>query len=172
MLSEFLACQTPIDDRSPCNYFLARAAKRVYGVDDFLKSTDTPMSANEIAFFVASDSKWTSLGKCDFQYNLDQAQGYANLKKPVIAVYSSQPHGHVALVLPGSSATSKTWQLKVPNSASFPLDNPGNAYVGGPLSKAFAADKKEAVALFGRNFSAAEDKASESSRQESSSKTA
>jgi hypothetical protein len=131
--------------------------KRVYGVDDFFRS-GAPISASDIAAYVAVDSKWTRLGSCDKQYDLDQAQGYANLKKPVVAVYSAQPHGHVALVLPGSTSNSMTWGLKVPNSASFPLDNPKDAYVGGPLSKAFGPDKKSDVHLFGRNFSPREDK--------------
>ncbi|WP_162601305.1 hypothetical protein [Occallatibacter savannae] len=152
MLNQFLSCQTPIDDRSPCNYFLARAVKKVYSVDDFFLAPDKPMSANAIAAFVAADQKWTSLGSCDKQLSLDQAQGYANLKKPVVAVYVAQPHGHVALILPGSASKSQTWGMQVPNSASFPLDAPQKAYVAGPLSKAFGPDKKTQVTLYGRNF--------------------
>jgi len=154
MLSEFLACKTPIDDRSPCNVFLGRALKRVYGIADFgLPGTpDSFLSANAIADKVATDSNWTFLGTADVQQKLDQAQGYANLNKAVIAVYKSSGHGHVCLIYPGKMQLSSTWNTLVPNSASFPLDDPTHAYVGGPLSKAFGVDKRGDVKFYGRNF--------------------
>jgi len=154
LLYEFVACRTPIDDRSPCNFFLARAVKTVYGIDDFFKreSPETPMSANEIGLFVRQSNDWTGLGAGDSQYSLTQAEGYSNLKKAVIAVYSAEPNGHVALILPGSLTYSDKWNLKVPNSASFFLDEPNKSYIGKPLSSAFGPDKKAAVKIFGRNF--------------------
>src|SRR5689334_6259370 len=77
MLTEFLACQTPIDDLSPCNVFLGRALHRVFGISDFDDPSNpgSYISANQIATYVAVDNKWTSLGKASVQSNLDQAQG-------------------------------------------------------------------------------------------------
>src|SRR6185295_587334 len=92
MLSEFLACKTPIDDLSPCNVFLSRALIRVYGIHDFESATSGTghLSANEIAKKVASSSSmWTKLGNADSQATLTEAQGYANRKKAVIAVYEA-----------------------------------------------------------------------------------
>jgi hypothetical protein len=154
MLSEFMACQTPIDDQSPCNVFLGRALQRVYGISDFTDSARPGgyMSANQIATYVTVDSKWTSLGNASSQANLTQAQGYANLMKAIIATYTAPGNGHVCLILPGMLQASGSWGLNVPNSASFFLNNPMASYVGGPLSKAFSADKKGNVNLYGRNF--------------------
>lgn len=155
MLSEFLSCKTPIDDRSPCNVFLARALKRVYNITDFdsLGGTQDYLGANQIADKVAIDPNWTLLGTADNQETLNEAQGYANLKKAIIAVYKAPGHGHVCLILPGKQQSSVSWDgAQVPNSASFPLDAPKDAYVGGPLSKAFGPDKRSQVKLYGRNF--------------------
>jgi hypothetical protein len=154
MVSEFLSCAQKGDDKSPCNVFLARAIKKVYGTDDFENpsKTGTYLDANEIAAYVATaPQKWTLLGVASNQTSLNEAQFQANHKKAVIAVYSSPPHGHVCLILPGNLTDSASWKLKVPNSASFFLDNPSQSYVGEPLSKAFANDKKDQVKLYGRN---------------------
>jgi hypothetical protein len=151
MLTEFLACQEPIDDISPCNRFLARALKRVYGITDFDKPNGQFMTANEIAAFVKLNTdKWTDLGSATTQTALTEAAGQANVKKAIIAVLSGEPNGHVALVLPGQLTASGQWKLNVPNSASFFLKNPQKSYIGKGLSFAFA--KPDGVRLFGRNF--------------------
>lgn len=159
MLTEFLSCKDPIDDKSPCNVFLGRALKRVYAINDF-DDTTSPigyLTANKIALQVEIlTDKWTKLGNASAQNALNEAQGQANLKRPVIAVWRNPDNnksGHVALILPGSLTQSGSWGLKVPNSASFTLGKPENAYVGGPLSKAFGADKKATLLLYGRNYS-------------------
>ena len=151
MLGEFLSCSQKGDDRSPCNVFLGRAIKRVYGINDFqiLGKPDTYLDANAIAAYLATNPKnWTPIGTASDQKNLDEAQFQANHGHAVVAVYSSPNHGHVCLVLPGSVQDSSTWQLRVPNSASFRLDKPADSYVGGPLSKAFGNDKRDEVKLY------------------------
>jgi hypothetical protein len=155
MLQEFLSCAEPIDDRSPCNIFLARALDRVYGIKEFGDPTRpaSVMRANEIADYVAARTDlWVPLGTGDKQDSLNQAQEYANRSKAIIAVWknpeANRP-GHVALILPGQLSTSTSWQLRVPNSASFSLDRPRDSYVGGPLSKAFGAGKKAQVKIYG-----------------------
>jgi len=155
MLHEFMACKSPIDDKSPCNVFVSRALARVYGIHDFESANNGTghLSANQIADKLAAPgSNWTKLGNAGDQAVLEQAQGYANLKKAVIAVYKGEGHGHVAIILPGKSVASSAWALKVPNSASFPLDEPQKAYIGKPLSNAFGASKKSVVLIYGRNF--------------------
>jgi hypothetical protein len=155
MLQEFLSCATPIDDRSPCNVFLARALDRVYRIREFGDPArpETIMRANEIADFVAArPDQWVALGNGDSQSALDQAQGYANRGKAIIAVWKNPAAGgvgHVALILPGDQANSASWGLRVPNSASFSLDRPADSYVGGPLSKSFSNQKKAQVKLYG-----------------------
>jgi hypothetical protein len=153
MLTEFMSCSSPIDDISPCNVFLVRALNRVYGVRDFEKpgAPGGAMTANEIANFVESSTdKWTLLGKAGDQKTLNQAQGYTNLKKAVIAVLRGNPHGHVALIIPGEQTFSGNWQLNVPNSASFFLNKPEKSYVGKGLSFAFSSPAD--VKIYGRNF--------------------
>jgi hypothetical protein len=157
ILDQQLACTTPIDDLTPCNVFLGRALKRVYGIDDFEVpgKPDTFLSANQIVTYVSvtNSDKWTSLGTANSQEALDQAQSYANghPAKAVIAVWMGTAHGHVALIVPGQEHWSSTWKSNVPNSASFVLQDEADSYVGGLLSKAFGPDKKAAVTLYGRN---------------------
>ncbi len=73
----------------------------------------------------------------------DAAAGAADAQ-PVIAIITGDPHGHVALVLPGQPAPSTTWKstagvpLKAPNSAAFSLNNINKAYVSCRLSAAFS----------------------------------
>jgi len=151
MVSQFLSCQTPIDDQSPCNYFLGRSLKRVYGITDFDDGSGGFLSANAIATYVQLNTdKWTSLGPAKSQDALTQAAGYANQMKAIVAVQVGTPHGHVALVLPGDLKHSGNWNLDAPNSASFFLNKPQQSYVGKPLS--FAFQMPDGVTIYGRNY--------------------
>ena len=151
LLGQYLACQEPIDDTSPCNRFLGKALKSVYGITDFDVTPNEYMLANEIAIYVATTpDKWTSLGPADDQDVLKDAAGYANLKKAVIAVQPGTPHGHVALILPGNLVPSGSWGLNVPNSASFFQNKPKKSYVAQGLSYAFSTP--DGVTIYGRNF--------------------
>lgn len=154
MLYEFMSCGGPTASNTPCNEFLAKALVRVYSIHDFDKPEGRFMLADEIANYVSlTPDKWTLLGKASDQKALDEAQGYANLKKPVIAVYSSSTgSGHVVLILPGSQTASGSWGLKCPNSASFFINKPEKAYISKPLSFAFDAGLKSQVLLYGRNY--------------------
>ena len=154
MLSSFLSCQSPIDDKSPCNVFLARALERVYNIHDFdAVGQDPPyMTANQIANYVELSGNWTCLGSATNQASLNSAEDYANRGKAVIAVAYGNPHGHVALILPGTVSRSSTWNLNVPNSASFFLNRPADSYIGKPLSFAYSQTNSLTVRLYGRNF--------------------
>jgi hypothetical protein len=144
-----------LDLSSPCNVFLAKALKLLFGIADFELPgvPDEFLVANDIARYVAAHpDQWTLLGSASSQAALDRAQTYANLNTPVIAVYISDPHGHVAVVLPGSLEYSGHWNLHVPNSASEFLNRPHKSYVGLRLSNAFQASDLPKVKLYTRNL--------------------
>ena len=153
-LYEFMACDDPLDDISPCNKFVGEALKMVYGIHDFYdEEKERYLLANEIADFLAKEDKWTLLGKGSEQSALNEAQGYANLGKAVVAVLKSNSgHGHVAIILPGESGPSSAWGLNVPNSASFFIYKPESSYIGKKLSYAFKSKNKGNVLLYGRNY--------------------
>jgi hypothetical protein len=143
-----------LDISSPCNVFLAKALKLLFGIADFELPglPDEFLAANDIARYVASHpDQWTLLGSASSQVALDRAQTYANLNTPVIAVYVSDPHGHVAVVLPGSLEYSGQWNMHAPNSASVFLNRPHKSYVGLRLSNAFQASDLPRVKLYTRN---------------------
>ena len=143
-----------LETSSPCNIFLAQALKLLFGITDF----DFPglpgqfLDANDIAKYVSSHpEQWTFLGIASDQIVLERAATYANLNRPVIAVYVAAPHGHVAVVLPGTLQYSGHWKLHVPNSASVFLNRPSKSYVGLTLSNAFQAAHMPKVKLYARN---------------------
>jgi len=141
-------------DTSPCNVFLGKALKLLFGIADF-EFPGLPgqfLVANDIAHYVAvHPEQWTLLGPASSQIALERAQTYANLNAPVIAVYTSAPHGHVAVVLPGSLQYSGQWNLHTPNSASVFLNRPHKSYVGLTLSNAFQASDLSRVKIYTRN---------------------
>jgi hypothetical protein len=142
-----------LDNTSPCNVFLAKALKLLFGIADFELPglPDEFLVANDIARYVAAHpDQWTLLGSASSQMALDRAQTYANLNAPVIAVYVSDPHGHVAVVLPGSLQYSGQWNLHAPNSASVFLNKPHKSYVGLRLSNAFQVSDLPKVKLYTR----------------------
>lgn len=153
-LHQFMQCEAPIDDQSPCNIFVGESLKVVYEINDFYSSSKQRyLLANEIYDFLEGSDKWTLLGNGSEQSALNNAQGYANLKKAVVAVYKAKVgHGHIALVLPGNLVDSGKWAVKVPNSASFFLNKPAKSYINQKLSMAFSKDIKGEVKLYGRNY--------------------
>src|SRR5207245_9151594 len=99
-LREFLRSHR-LDASSPCNVFLAKALKLLFGIADF-EFPGLPaqfLGANEIARYVAAHpEQWRLLGSGSSQIALERGQRYANLNTPVIAVSDSAPHGHVDVV--------------------------------------------------------------------------
>jgi hypothetical protein len=152
LLNEFKTCNPGSDDTSDtaCNVFLARALNMVYRVKDFGTAGKYMNSTAVLAYVRAHPEVWTSLGTLDGTANdqqaLDNAQGYANLGKPVIAV---KP-GHVALIVPGTKQAG--WAgLKVPCSAAFRIHDGSKAYVGCKLSFSWSAADRVGVGIYGRN---------------------
>lgn len=134
-LMTYFTCENE-GDPVACNVFVARAAEGLYGVRDFKRADGSYMTANTIMDFVQTNSKWSRLGLASSQSVLNDAASGAE-DHLIIAVMSDQPHGHVALVLPGSPANSSNWKLNVPNSASAFLGDVSRAYVFCRLSWAF-----------------------------------
>jgi hypothetical protein len=156
-LMGFMSCPADIDkdegrqiDAVACNWFVAKALNELYGVDDFGPKTQGKwLTANEIATWIRKHpDQWTKLGQANEQSTLNDAASGASNQQPVIAVMQGDPHGHVALVLPGALQVSTTWKdataatLKVPNSAAFSLNNVNKAYVFCRLSAAFSDPSK------------------------------
>ncbi len=84
---------------------------------------------------------------------MQKAQTNANSGKAVIALYLDEDElGHMSLILPGEMHTSATWSLKVPNSSSFFVVKPEDAYVGKGLSYAFNKSQAVRVKLYARNY--------------------
>ena len=135
-LREQLACHESIDDRAPCNYFVGKALSRIYQINDFQGvTTGSWLSANQISSYVSQNpNKWKLIGSASDQNSLAQAQADANAGAAIIAILENNPNGHVALILPGKLLHSNSWNLSVPNSASFFLDRPLDSYVGKLLS--------------------------------------
>ena len=158
LLTGFLACNADMAGQNgrqyPCNKFLVMAVEKVYGIKDFFDSQGKPLRANQIVEQMRiTPETWTRLGVATDQQVLMQAQEYANQKKAIVATkYVSGGIGHVALILPGSLKLSPSWNMQVPNSASFFINRPNMSYVSGPLSKAFVASDKSEVEIWGRNF--------------------
>ncbi len=151
MLSQFLTCGGPTPPATPCNVFTAQTLEKIYHITDFDLAGGNYMRANDIAAFVENGDKWTLLGDAGDQNVLNQAQGYANLGKAVIAVeYANAGSGHVCIIIPGNLTPSGQWKLSCPNSASFFINKPSKAYVGMSLSYAFPTPA--GVKIYGRNF--------------------
>jgi hypothetical protein len=156
LLNEFKVCKSsdPANDSSPCNRFAGQALEKVYGVSDF-KNGSGYLSANGIvAYLVVNSPPWKEVGRASSQEALGIAQKNANEGSPVVAVRPGpgKTSGHVALVIPGKSTWSASWNLSVPNSASFFHNDPKRSYVGKGLSHAFKAAVNADVKIYVRGI--------------------
>ena len=151
-LMSLMACPAEIDsdtgrqiDAVACNYFVSVALQRLYSISDFTPAANGGkwLNANQIAEYVrAHPDVWSDLGSGDSQQTLSDAEAGAELNQPTIAIMKGNPHGHVAIILPGKLQPSTTWGLNVPNSAAFSLNNVSKAYVFCRLSAAFSDPKQ------------------------------
>jgi hypothetical protein len=108
------------------------------------------LSANQIYENVSTSAKWDEIGSVYDEENNYCAQTLANKAYPVVAVMKGVDHGHIALVIPGSSTRSSGWNMYVANSASFFIGRPDMVYVGGPLSKVFGPANAQQALFFYR----------------------
>lgn len=120
-----------------CNWFVTASLRDVFGNADFIGADGKPLTANAIFAALPSNIGWTLLGDAGAQTVLAAAADQAAQGKAVVAVAQGSPNGHVALVLGGKLKASGGWKLNAPNSASYFINQPGNAYVGCMLSMAW-----------------------------------
>src|SRR5690606_8627590 len=113
-LRQFTACGGGAD----CAQYSGKSVQTVYKVNDFYSSQqDRYMQVVEIVDFLKSSNQWKMLGHAYQQDVLKEAQGRANSKKAVIAVYQDDDDAsHLAVILPGELHASGSWGLQVPNS--------------------------------------------------------
>jgi hypothetical protein len=133
-LQKFAACTLPLDNA--CRAAVAEALDHIYGAKDF-GAAPKYMTPAEIGKKVAGDSNWEHLGSASDQNALKSAQESANCGRAVVAVFSSDTGGHVAIILPGKLSHSGSWKLDVPSAASFFTHNPQKSFAGKPLSYSF-----------------------------------
>jgi hypothetical protein len=153
-MKEFLSCQATTDVNSPCNKFLGESLNTVYRINDFYsQSLGRYMVAAEIAKYVKSSEQWSLLGPGYDQKTLTQAQAHANARKAVVAVYmSSSGGGHVVLITPGTLQSSGSWELSVPNAASFFLSQPDRSFINKGLSFAFGKILIKDILIYTRKY--------------------
>ena len=152
-LQAFKACDnTTVTGINPCNWYVGDALTTVYKINDFYsKEQGRHMLVSEISEFLKDSKQWTLLGRAYEQKALDEAQKYANASKAVVAIYLNEEGlGTLSLILPGELKPSGTWELKVPNSASFLTSEPGKSYVDERLSYAFVRSQMIKILLYVR----------------------
>ena len=143
------------EDAAPCRTFVAEALHRVFGLDDFMAG-ERYLSMSGVAEKIRRiGSDWKEIGGATSQSALDQAQRGANEGQPVLAIYRDAGFDHIALILPGDGAASKSWKRSMPNAASIIGTGAEHSFLGAPLSYAFSSTKAEKVTLYRRARAAA-----------------
>lgn len=140
-----------------CNIFVGHAIKHLFGVDEFRATASGGyLPANTIAAQVSvqKSNGWTKVGGATDQSALTRAQSLANSGAMVVAVKTGVAHGHVALVLAGTTLSPidphSPWRLlATPNAASAFLGNESAAFVGCPLHYVWKAGP-EGVELYSK----------------------
>jgi hypothetical protein len=153
-LDEFMKCTGAMTDGNRCTNFIGESIYKVYKINDFyLQKSKRYMTVNEIASFIKDSGQWSLLGHSYEQTTLAAAQGHANAKKAVVAVYlNASGIGHVAVITPGELRASGSWDLNVPGAASFLPTEPEKSFVDKGLSFAFAKNMLKDVMIYGRKY--------------------
>ncbi len=154
-LSGLIKCEEslPANDKSPCNFFVARGLSQIWHVEDFGKDDGPFLTANQIWDKVNSgNTNWKKLGPVLDEDNNLCAQSMANGGWAVIAVMKVEGGtGHVALVIPGDPKQSAAWGMLAANSASFRLNDPKASYVDKILSSSFGKENAKRAVFFYRS---------------------
>ena len=136
----------PSNDQNPCHEFLGKTLETIYSLTDF-KTNGRYLRPILIAKYISDHAdKWLAIGKADDQAALESAQSRANEGFPVFAV---SPF-HAAFILPGRLVTSSSWQLHVPDAASFFPRSPSASYLREKLSQAWKKADARNVQLYYR----------------------
>jgi hypothetical protein len=154
LLEKFISCTGASTDTYPCSSFTSESIAKTYKISGlYSDKTKQYLPLKETAKQISDPTKWTLLGHAYDQKILTDAQEFANDHKAVIAIYTT-PDGvsHIALILPGELQVSGSWGFKVPNSASFVLNEPSKSYVGKGLSYAFTRNMIKDVMLYVKKY--------------------
>ncbi len=154
LLEKFMTCTTSGSDNATCSAFISESINKVYKITGlYSDKSKRYLQLKEVAKNFDDASQWTPLGHAYDQKVLTDAQDLANAHKAVVAVYKTADGiSHVALILPGEAQFSGTWNFKVPNSASFVLNDPSKSYVGKGLSYAFSRTMIKDVFLYVKKY--------------------
>lgn len=154
LLEKFMACTGNGADTYGCSAFISESINKVYKVNGlYSDKSKRYLQLKEMAKNFDDASQWTQLGHAYDQKVLSDAQDLANANKAVVAAYrTADGVSHVALILPGEIQFSGTWNFKVPNSASFVLNDPSKSYVNKGLSYAFSRTMIKDVFLYVKKY--------------------
>jgi hypothetical protein len=151
-LGSFADCSGQVGS-TECLSYAGASLKTVYQLDDFYsESLGRYLLINEIYDLLEKNENWKLLGKGYEQEALTACQELANQNKAVVAVMKGEEYGHMALILPGDLKYSGTWNLNVPNSASFFTHQVDDSFVGKKLSYAFTPRDMGYVKLYARQY--------------------
>ena len=146
LMEDYIECKENETEDKECNHFTAEAICRFYEIDDF-EADGGYVSYREIKDIVTlNGGTWEPIGLADDQANLDAAQNHANNGTATIA-FDPTKTNHVAIILPGSTQKSSSWDLDVPNSASF-FVHKADGYVNKALSYSFRSS--EGIILYNK----------------------
>jgi hypothetical protein len=154
LLEKFMTCTASGSDNATCSAFISESINKVYKINGlYSDKSKRYLQLKEVSKNFDDASQWTQLGHAYDQKVLTDAQDLANAHKAVVAVYrTAEGVSHVALILPGEIQFSGTWNFKVPNSASFVLNDPSKSYVGKGLSYAFSRTMIKDVLLYVKKY--------------------
>jgi hypothetical protein len=154
LLEKFMTCTGSGTEAYACSSFISESIAKTYKVNGlYSDKTKQYLQMKEIGKLVSDPAQWTLLGHAYDQKILTDAQDLANAHKAVIAVYTTaEGASHIALILPGEVQASGSWGFKVPNSASFVLNDPSKSYVGKGLSYAFTRNMIKDVNLYVKKY--------------------
>jgi hypothetical protein len=154
LLEKYLSCASSSTDTYPCSSFITESINKVYKVNGlYSDKSKRYLQLKEVSKNFDDAGQWTLLGHAYDQKVLSESQTLANANKAVVAVYkTAEGASHVALILPGEEQFSGTWNFKVPNSASFVLNDPTKSYVGKGLSYAFSRTMIKDVVLYVKKY--------------------
>lgn len=154
LLDQYLKCAGTAENNYSCSAFISESIAKVYKVNNvYVDKLKRFKLMNEMSEVIAEPTQWTLLGYAYDQKILDQAQTLANASKAVVAVYhTAEGVKHIALILPGDLQFSGTWGFKVPNAASFMLNDPTKSFVEKSLSYAFSRSMIKDVKLYSKIY--------------------
>lgn len=137
----FEDCKLNSTSNFDCKHFIAQAICEYNAINDFKDESGNYVEYHSIYDMISIDERWKKIGEATDQSVLIDAQTLANDNLPVIAINTSDKHKLSVLITKGEVSTSRSWNLKTPNStAFFPISGP-KSYTNKPLSYSWSNPK-------------------------------